>query len=65
MSDLIPVAVGVMLIIFHAKLAEVYTRFQNEKYGFRFGKKTVRFSKILNLVGGSIFLAIGLWGIVN
>lgn len=63
--DLVFLIVGLTLIVFHDKLAKWFTRYQNRHFDFHFGESITKVNRLLNIVGGVIFLMLGLLGLAG
>lgn len=57
------ILVGVIAVVFRNKLAQGYVKFQNSNFGFHFGERTIRFNVMLNIIGGILFIAVGILGV--
>lgn len=56
---------GCLMILFREKLARYFTEFQNNNFGFNFGKRITRINSWLNSFVGSLFIVCGLIILLN
>ena len=50
---------GAIVAIFNNPLARWYVAYQNQTFGFKFGKREVTVGRILNIIVGIIFIIFG------
>lgn len=51
---------GILASLFSYPLAKGYISYQNQAFGFKFGKKEIAIGRILNVVVGIVFIIFGL-----
>lgn len=56
---IIIIVAGLAMIIFREKLARDMIAFQNQTFGFHFGKRTVGLHTLLAVPFGILFIAVG------
>ena len=62
---MIPVLVGIILLVFHNRLAKGIAEYQNRQFGFHFGEGIVRLNRIISIFVGILFLTVGALALVD
>ena len=64
-TGLLPVALGLLLVLFHRRFGIACVKSQNAVWGLQYGEKEVKGCQIAALVLGFLFMAVGMLTLVG
>lgn len=61
-EDFLAILFGIFLILSRKWQSKTYAKYQNDFYGLHFSPRLIKIGELLNIVGGVVFIVIGILG---